>query len=90
MHMEKIENQLIMTPHELKTLEIDIEKKIFKINGEEFGKGCRFLEIICSPPEWEFKVLIDRPIEFSTIYNLKGKEKSRTLYKARYGKKIKR
>ena len=30
----------IFVPHELKTIEVDTEKKIFRINGEDFGREC--------------------------------------------------
>ena len=29
----------IFIPHELKTIEVDTAKKIFRINGEEFGRS---------------------------------------------------
>ena len=37
----------IFVPHELKTIEIDAEKKIFRINGEDFGKDCDGFVITC-------------------------------------------
>ena len=39
--------ELIFVPHELKTIEVDTEKKIFKINGEEFGRDCAGFTITC-------------------------------------------
>lgn len=76
-------------PKELKTLEIDIENKIFKVNGENFGSKCQYLKIECSPPEWKFKVVITRPMVFCGSYDLKGKE-NRTLREVRYGEKFKK
>lgn len=38
----------IFVPHELKTVEIDVEKKIFRVNGEDFGKDCDHFAIFCS------------------------------------------
>lgn len=38
----------IFVPHELKTIEIDVEKKICKVNGEDFGHGCTEFVIWCS------------------------------------------
>lgn len=35
------------TPRELKTIEVDVEKKVFKVNGEEFGKNCTGFTISC-------------------------------------------
>ncbi len=43
-----MEDNKIFVPHELKTIEIDVEKKIFRVNGEEFGKDCDHFAIFCS------------------------------------------
>lgn len=43
-----MEERKIFVPHELKTIEIDVEKKIFRVNGEEFGKGCTGFQIYCT------------------------------------------
>lgn len=59
-------------PHELKTLEIDIENKIFKVNGEDFGKGCSEISIYCTPPNWGVCVEIGQKIIFER-YDLHGK-----------------
>lgn len=45
----------------LETLSIDTAKKQFLINGKEFGKGCLRISIECVPPEWKFKVVLDKP-----------------------------
>lgn len=37
----------VFVPHELKTIEVDVEKKIFRVNGEDFGKGCDYFSISC-------------------------------------------
>ena len=37
----------IFVPHELKTIEVDTEKKVFKVNGEEFGRDCAGFTITC-------------------------------------------
>ncbi len=43
-----MEENKIFVPHELKTIEIDVEKKIFRVNGEDFGKRCDKFYIYCS------------------------------------------
>lgn len=53
---------MIFVPHELKTLTIDTEKKIFKINGEDFGTGCTGFTISCDGPG-----LFDIRIELETV-----------------------
>lgn len=37
----------IFVPHELKTIEVDVENKIFRVNGEDFGKDCNGFTITC-------------------------------------------
>lgn len=73
---EKSNENKIFVPHELKKIEMDIENKIFLINGEEFGKGCKSISIHCNPPEWKFRVVIDKPIEFQATFDLNGQEKT--------------
>ena len=34
-----MEQNKLLTPTELKTIEVDVEKKIFRVNGKDFGKG---------------------------------------------------
>lgn len=45
---ENMEEQKVFVPHDLKTIEIDIEKKIFRVNGEDFGNSSIELDIRCS------------------------------------------
>lgn len=46
--METFEKILAGVPQEIKTLEVDVEKKIFKLNGVDFGDGCDYFEISCT------------------------------------------
>lgn len=62
----------IFTPHELKTIEVDAEKKIFKINGEDFGDGCTGFLISCTPDDFDIRVEVDTTIHFAN-YSDKGK-----------------
>lgn len=48
----------IFTPHELKTIEVDVEKNIFKINGEPFGENCTGFAIYCEGHK-DFKVRVE-------------------------------
>ena len=62
----------IFTPHELKTIEVDAEKKIFKINGEDFGDGCTGFLISCTSDDFDIRVEVDTTIHFAN-YSDKGK-----------------
>lgn len=46
--MGTFEEILLGALHEIKTLEIDTEKKVFKINGIDFGNDCDYFEISCT------------------------------------------
>lgn len=67
----------IFVPHELKTVEIDVEKKIFRVNGEDFGKDCTDFSISCeagNPDGW-FKVYMraHTDVKFAN-YNFDGEK----------------
>lgn len=49
----------IFIPHELKTIEVDAEKKIFRINGEDFGDGCTGFMISCTPDDFRIDMEVD-------------------------------
>lgn len=70
----------IFVPHELKTIEVDTEKKIFRINGEDFGEGCTGFLISCAPGEFKIRVEIDTMVEFAN-YSGKGKLQEQGSYK---------
>lgn len=46
--MGKFEEILAEVPQEIKTLEVDTEKKIFRLNGIDFGRGCTYFSITCT------------------------------------------
>ena len=55
-------------PHELKTIEVDTEKKTFRINGEDFGKGCTGFSIRCHQYDsFDIRVEIDTTVKFVSI-----------------------
>lgn len=72
-----MEDNKIFTPHELKTIEVDVEKKIFRVNGEDFGKHCTGFSISGSVGdfnEWfDVTMNISSDIVLGSKYNMKGK-----------------
>ena len=54
----KQRNQGLTVKKEIKTLEVDTEKKIFKLNGIDFGKGCEEFVISCTGGEG-FKIRME-------------------------------
>lgn len=49
--MDKFEEILSEIPQEIKTLEVDVEKKIFRLNGIDFAEGCDFFSVECQGGE---------------------------------------
>lgn len=49
--MSSFEEILAGVPQEIKTLEVDTEKKVFKLNGVDFGNGCDYFSISCTGGE---------------------------------------
>lgn len=84
-----MENNKIFVPHELKTVEIDVERKIFRVNGEDFGKHCTGFTINCSTEREGDKFLnlslyVDTGISF-TSYDHNG-DKTIESFKKRSGR----
>lgn len=78
-NMEEVKRIDLIPPRELKTVEIDVEKKIFRVNGEDFGKVVSGFVLNCTEPkdrekDW-FKVFLTlkTDIRYSSEYNLDGK-----------------
>lgn len=69
----------IFVPHELKTIEVDTEKKIFRINGEDFGRECTGFMIFCTPDGFRIDMEVDTTIHFAT-YSNKGAQKEQGTY----------
>lgn len=69
-----MKQEKIFVPHELKTIEVDVEKKIFRVNGENFGKGCTGFNISCDVDDgYKIHMEIDTRVVLSS-YNLSGEK----------------
>lgn len=77
-----MEENKIFVPHELKTIEIDVEKKIFRVNGEDFGKRCTGFSIWCdsskdSGKNWfDVDMDINASLRYIASYDINGKKTS--------------
>ena len=49
--MSSFEQILAEVPQEIKTLEVDAEKKIFKLNGIDFADSCDYFDVSCTATE---------------------------------------
>ncbi len=58
----------LFIPHELKTIEVDVEKRTFKVNGEDFGHGCTYFSISCNDYDsFDIRLEIDTRIRFAVF-----------------------
>ena len=65
----------LKTPIELKTIEVDVEKKIFKVNGEPFGENCTAFSIYCDAcAGYTIRMDIDTTVHLAS-YNMNNGEK---------------
>lgn len=57
----------LFVPHELKTIEVDTEKKVFRVNGEDFGKGCSYFMISCDAADgYKVRLEVDTKLVFTS------------------------
>lgn len=60
----------VFVPHELKTIEVDTEKKIFRVNGEDFGRECTGFSITCHRYDsFDIRIEVDAKVRFVSIRN---------------------
>ncbi len=76
--MEEKKRIAPIPPRELKTVEIDVEKKIFRVNGEDFGREATGFTLSCGGArnnEHWFNVVLEicTNITYLTSYDTKGK-----------------
>lgn len=71
-----MDNNKIFTPHELKTIEVDVENKIFRVNGENFGKNCTGFTISGAVGDFnqcfDITMSVSSDIVFGSKYNMHG------------------
>lgn len=61
--------------NELKTIEVDIEKGIFNVNGKPFGEDATFFSISCDGAEgYTVRVHMSADVKFLSRYSVKGKK----------------
>ncbi len=69
------------TPNELKTIEVDVEKKVFNVNGVPFADRCTGFRISCEAIEgFDIRMDIDTTVRLAS-YEMNGKKKTDYTYK---------
>lgn len=69
------------TPNELKTIEVDVEKRIFKVNGEPFGENCTGFSISCDANDgYTLRMEIDTTVHLASYAMHNGKKKTDRTY----------
>ncbi len=66
---------------ELKTIEIDVKNKIFRVNGRDFGKDAKNFYLRChtSPNDgewWQVELGINTIVTYLANYDIEGKQTS--------------
>lgn len=69
-------------PNELKTIEVDVEKKIFNVNGVPFGKRCTGFSISCDAEKFKIRMEIDTRVSLAN-YGMHGKKLTDYSYEKR-------
>lgn len=68
-------------PNKLKTVEVDVENNIFKVNGMPFGQDCDFFSISCDVADgFKIRVDIDTTVHFAEYDLDSGKKKTDRTY----------
>lgn len=58
----------VFVPHVLKSIEVDTDEKIFRVNGEDFGAGCTGFTITCnSYDSFDIRMEIQNTVRFVSI-----------------------
>lgn len=71
----------VFTPNELRTIEVDVKNKIFRVNGENFGEDCTAFSISCDAIDgYAIRMEIDTTVHFATYGMENGKEKESHTY----------
>lgn len=88
-----MDGRKLFVPHELKTIEVDVEKKIFRVNGEDFADRCDEFMLRCSAnrpgglSEWISLTLETKSwISFSN-YDFNGNKTKEEHHKKRFFRK---
>ena len=58
----------VFVPHVLKSIEVDMDEKIFRVNGEDFGAGCTGFTITCNEYEsFDIRMEIQNTVRYVSI-----------------------
>lgn len=72
--MPSNEAEKLIQPIELKTIEVDVEKKIFNVNGKPFGEDCTAFSISADAVEgYRIRMEIDTTVRLAS-YGTDGKK----------------
>ncbi len=74
-------NNNFIPPMELKTIEVDVEKRIFNVNGKPFGENCTAFSIRCDAVDgYKIRMEIDTTVHLASYAMHNGEKKTDRTY----------
>lgn len=75
-------NDNLIPPMELKTIEVDVEKRIFNVNGKPFGENCTAFSISCDAVDgYKIRMEIDTTVHLASYALHNGEKEESHTYK---------
>lgn len=80
-NISDMEDPQFIVPQELKTIEVDVEKRIFKVNGKPFGEDCKAFSISCDAVDgYRIRMDIDATVHLASYRMKDGKKENESSY----------
>ncbi len=80
-NISDMEEPQFIVPQELKTIEVDVEKRIFKVNGKPFGEDCKAFAISCDAVDgYRIRMDIDTTVHLASYRMKDGKKENESSY----------
>ena len=77
-----MKNNALIPPMELKTIEVDVEKRIFNVNGKHFGENCTAFSISCDASDgYKIRMEIDTKVHLASYAIHNGEKETDHTYK---------
>ena len=79
--VREVSNISLIPPMELKSIEVDVEKRIFNVNGKPFGEGCTAFSISCDAVDgYKIQMEIDTTVHLASYAIHNGEKETDRTY----------